>query len=77
MRPAMSRAERTRLENRWVADNYGALPAVITELVDANVDLIVAQVGHRLRSRRRRRAIKFRSFSSSALIQFNSASPLT
>ena len=34
-----------RLENRWVADNYGALPAIMTQLVNANVDLIVAAGG--------------------------------
>jgi putative ABC transport system substrate-binding protein len=34
-----------RFETRWVADNYTALPTVMTELVDAKVDLIVVAGG--------------------------------
>src|SRR5215207_4337147 len=34
-----------RFETHWVADNYSALPSVMTELVDAKVDLIVVAGG--------------------------------
>src|SRR3954469_22090277 len=34
-----------KFENRWVADNYAALPAVMADLVNANVDLIVVAGG--------------------------------